>query len=905
MVELSRAALFGKLHVVAYRAIESGAALGRAAGHARVELSHWLHQVFQLGDSDLHGMARFAGLDPAAIANELQCAVERLPRHPYRPIDLSSDVLDAAERGWIHASLQYGARQVRTGHVLVGIVANGPLQRALMACTPTLGRLDESICARAFEAIASVSPEASSANDAVSPPRDAMGNGSDTQRSPGALGRFTVDLTALAREGKLDSIVGRQAEIRQIIDILLRRRQNNPLLTGDAGVGKTAVVEGLARRIVANEVPARLRDVSVRTLDLGLLQAGAGAKGEFEARLRQVVDEAQAAVPAVILFVDEAHTLVGAGGAAGTGDAANLLKPALARGALRMIAATTWDEYKRHIEKDPALARRFQPVSIGEPDEAQALAMLRAISPAMEAHHKVEILDEALLTAVALSHRYINDRQLPDKAVSLLDTVCARVAAGREAVPTPLDEARERAATLAAEYAVLSREHALGRGDLTQVRRARDALAAASKQAEALERQWRMQAKAVDDVLSLRGAMRDTGAALGEASPLTDAAGAMTAGANAATATTDAVDDRRAALVRRECELSQLQGESPLVLAQVDRQAVAGVVQDWTGIPVRRMLRDEVDNVLALAERLNERIVGQQHATQRIARCVRTARAGLHRHERPLGVFLLAGPSGVGKTETAHALAEALHGGERHLLTFNMSEYREPHTVSTLKGAPPGYVGYGEGGTLTEAVRRKPYCVLLLDEIEKAHRDVHALFYQVFDKGWMEDGQGRVVDFRNTLIVLTTNVGDDCISQAWAATDSDEASALDTVSAPLRQALLTVFPAALLARMTTIPYLPLSDASMRSIVRAQLERVRRRVQADYAAAFEFDDRVVAAILDRCSGRESGARFVDSVIGEAILPEVGLALLSHRDRAEPIARVELRAEGDTFHCDIAR
>lgn len=914
MTELSRAALFGRLGTLAYRAIESGTTLGKVRGHAGIGLAHWLLQILQFDDSDLHRISAHVGFDAAAIAGELTLALERLPCSQGQALDLSSDVLDAAQRGWMYASLMYGAEQVRTGHLLIGMVASPALRRALTACTPILGRLDERICIRAFDAIGGRSPEAhTAAHTGVGPGADdAAAGAAHGGQATGAFGaaapasealaRYTVDLTARARTGGLDAVVGRHQEIRQVIDILLRRRQNNPLLMGDAGVGKTAIVEGLAQRIVAGEVPAALRDVSVRSLDIGLLQAGAGAKGEFEARLRQVVEQVQAAQPPVILFIDEAHTLVGAGGAAGTGDAANLLKPALARGSLRTIAATTWAEYKRHIESDPALVRRFQPVAIAEPDEARTLAMLRAVVPAMQAHHGVQVLEEALHAAVSLSHRYISDRQLPDKAVSLLDTVCARVCASRDAVPPPLERVRERIGTLAAEHATAAREQRLGHCAPEHVHRLAQALAEEREQASTLERRWREQACSVEEVLALRMVL--CGEAQGEA---------VLHSVDGPDGTNEAGPDH---LARLERQLREQQGEAPLVVANVDRQAVASVVQDWTGIPVRRMLRDELDTVLGLAQRLDARIVGQGHATRRIARRIRVARAGLQRPGRPLGVFLLAGPSGVGKTETAQVLAEALYGGERNLITFNMSEYQEAHTVSTLKGAPPGYVGYGEGGALTEAVRRKPYCVVLLDEIEKAHRDVHALFYQVFDKGWMEDGQGRIVDFRNTLILLTTNLGDGDILHAWQRCHGEPEATLDALRAPLRQALSTVFPAAWLARMTTIPYLPLSDESMRSIVRAHLLEVREQVLAQHAVTLAYDDAVVAVIVDRCAERESGARLVDAVIAEAILPEIGQALLGERERTEQAgstdptspmspACIELSVADGGFGCRVQR
>ena len=893
MAELSRAALFGKLSPIAYCAIESGATFGRLRGHARIELAHWLHQVLQANDSDLHRIVSSIEIDIDVLVRESSAALARLPSGDGRHVDLSCDVLEAAERGWLYASLAYGSQQVRTGHLLVGILETPALRRTLLAAMPSLARMDASVCRRALEAIAVESPEAAVEPEAHT--RRSIGVGPSAADSMSdALARYTIDLTALARAGKLDPIVGRQAEIRQVIDILLRRRQNNPLLTGDAGVGKTAVVEGLAQRIAADNVPPSLRDVSVRVLDLGLLQAGAAAKGEFEARLRAVIEEVQSAQPPVILFIDEAHALIGAGGAAGTGDAANLLKPALARGTLRTIAATTWTEYKRYFEKDPALARRFQPVSIGEPDEAHALAMLRAIAPAMEAHHGVQVDDEALRAAVALSQRYINDRQLPDKAVSLLDTACARVAASRAAAPPALDHARERIATLAAEHALLAREHALGRCASARLDEARRALAAEREQAGLLEARWRDEARRVDALLCAR-------AALCEAEPDDELASAEREVSFAGN------DDRRAELARLERDLRERQGETAFVAASVDRESIAAVVQDWTGIPVRRMLRDEVEGVLALAERLDVSLIGQSHATRRIARRVCTARAGLQRRERPLGVFLLAGPSGVGKTETARALADALYGGERNLITFNMSEFQESHAISTLKGAPPGYVGYGEGGVLTEAVRRKPYCVVLLDEIDQAHHDVHSLFYQVFDKGWMEDGQGRMVDFRSTVILLTTNRGDDAIARAWDEAGGDDRAALDALRAPLGEALHAVFPAALLARMIVIPYLPLSDRSMREIVRAQLERVRERVATEHRVVLDYDEAVVSAILDRCAPEDGGggARLVDAVVADALLPELGYALLEQRGEQAAIERIVLRIDDGAFLCRVER
>lgn len=890
MAEISRATLFGKLNELGYRTIESGTVFCKLRGNPRVELGHWLHQILQGQDSDLHRIVRRFELDSSALARDLTHALERFPRDAGGPIDLSSEVEEAVERGWVYASLMFGAVQVRTGHLLIGLLKTPSLRRSLLGLSHQFERVKLDALLGEFDALLRESPEARGRAGALASggavPGEASGALAPAQLGrQEALARYTVDLTALAREGKLDPIAGRNEEIRQVVDILMRRRQNNPILTGEAGVGKTAVVEGLAQRIVAGDVPPALRDVTLRTLDIGLLQAGASMKGEFEQRLRQVIEEVQAAERPVILFIDEAHTLVGAGGAAGTGDAANLLKPALARGTLRTIAATTWAEYKRYIEKDPALTRRFQPVVVGEPDETKALRMLRGLVPAMESHHRVQVLDEALQAAVALSHRYIADRQLPDKAVSLLDTVCARVAASQHASPPALEQARETIAALEAEAAAIEREAALGIEARARAAAVADELAAERARRDALEARWQAEAERVRAVLALRAQLRE-----------------QSEGSEEQAGDEHEHAQRVAELERLEHELRTRQGEARLVVASVDRDAVASVVQDWTGVPVGRMVRDELDNLLGLAERLDTRIVGQPHAMERIARRIQTARAGLDRPGRPVGVFLLAGPSGVGKTETALALADALYGGERNLITLNMSEYQEPHSVSTLKGAPPGYVGYGEGGVLTEAVRRRPYSVVLLDEVEKAHRDVHEVFYQVFDKGWMEDGEGRVIDFRNTLILLTTNAGSGLMARL--ADDPAHAPAPDDIEAALREPLLRVFPPALLGRMTTIPYYPLADETMKAIVRLQLGRVQKQLREQHGVAFECADAVVNAIVDRCGEKESGARLVDAVIAQALLPEIGQVMLRRRKAGVEVERVEVSVEQGAFRCEFA-
>ncbi|MBS4049702.1 MAG: type VI secretion system ATPase TssH, partial [Methylomonas sp.] len=710
-----------------------------------------------------------------------------------------------------------------------------------------------------------------------------------------ALKQFTVDLTEQARTGKIDPIVGRDEEIRQLIDILMRRRQNNPILTGEAGVGKTAVVEGFALKIVAGDVPPSLRDVSLRTLDVGLLQAGASMKGEFENRLRQVIEEVQSSPKPIILFIDEAHTLVGAGGAAGTGDAANLLKPALARGTLRTVAATTWAEYKKHIEKDPALTRRFQVVQVLEPSEEKAIRMMRGVVSVQEKHHQVLILDEALEAAVKLSHRYIPARQLPDKAVSLLDTACARVGISQHAVPPAVDDCRKRIDALDTELAIIGREKTVGIEVAGREQEATEKLEAEKSRLAELESRWETEKGLVEKILGLRAKLRAAGhavdAAAKPAETNTDAA-AQPAG--------ESTEDKEALLQELralQAELHAFQGESPLILPTVDHQAVAAVVQDWTGIPVGRMVKNEIETVLKLADNLEQRIIGQRHALEMIARRIQTSRAGLDNPNKPIGVFMLAGTSGVGKTETALALAEALYGGEQNVITINMSEYQEAHTVSTLKGAPPGYVGYGEGGVLTEAVRRRPYSVVLLDEVEKAHPDVHEIFFQVFDKGWMEDGEGRVIDFKNTLILLTTNAGTDLI--AGLCSDPELMPDPEGISKALREPLLKVFPPALLGRLVVIPYYPLNDEMIGAIARLQLGRIKKRIAESHKVPFTYDDEVIKLIASRCTELESGGRMIDAILTNTVLPKISEEFLVRMVEGKPIERVHVTVQDGEF------
>jgi type VI secretion system protein VasG len=869
MSEITRVALFGKLNTMAYKGIESATVFCKLRGNPYVELVHWFHQILQQQDSDLHRIFRAFAVDPGRLARDMTEALDRLPRGATSISDLSSHVEEAVERGWLYGSLMYGANQVRTGHLVIGMLKTPGLRNALGGMSRELDKLKADKLTDEFDSIVSGSPEDSMARAGGT--TDAAPGEASGAMAPAAMGkdealrRFSVDLTDKARKGEIDPVTGRDPEIRQIVDILMRRRQNNPILTGEAGVGKTAVVEGFARRIAAGDVPPPLKDVTLRVLDVGLLQAGASMKGEFENRLRQVIEEVQSSPKPIILFIDEAHTLVGAGGAAGTGDAANLLKPALARGKLRTIAATTWAEYKKHIEKDPALTRRFQVVQVGEPDEDKAIGMMRGMSGMLEEHHKVGILDEALAAAVTLSHRYIPARQLPDKAVSLLDTACARVAISQSAVPAEVESCRGKIAGLETELEIIGREKAAGWDTAAREASAKLLLDAEKGRLTELEKRWKAEQELVGKILALRKAER-----------------------------TEADADR---LRKLQDELHQLQGQTPLIFPTVDAQAVAAVVGEWTGIPVGRMVKNEIETVLKLAETLNQRVIGQRHALDMIARRIQTSRAGLADARKPIGVFLLAGPSGVGKTETALALAESLYGGEQNLITINMSEFQEAHTVSTLKGAPPGYVGYGEGGVLTEAVRRKPYSVVLLDEVEKAHSDVHEIFFQVFDKGMMEDGEGRLIDFKNTLILLTSNVGSDLI--AGLCKDPQLIPEPEAIATALREPLLKTFPAALLGRLVTIPYYPLSDEMIGSIVKLQMGRVVRRIADAHGVPLEFDDKVIKLIVSRCTEVESGGRMIDAILTNTLLPRISQELLIRMGEAKPVKRVTISAPGEDF------
>ncbi|MCC5863649.1 MAG: type VI secretion system ATPase TssH [Wenzhouxiangella sp.] len=899
MAEISRVALFNKLNKTCYKAVESATVFCKMRGNPYVELVHWLHQILQLEHSDLQLIIRHFDLNPSRLVKDMTDALDRLPRGASSISDLSAHLEEAVERAWVWASLLYNAQKVRSGHLVMGILRTKGLNNALLSISDEFRKIKPEQLSDDFDKITHGSPEAADTGLAV---QGEPGEASDAMRPRGdgqqeALNQFSIDLTERARKGAIDEIVGRDEEIRQLIDILMRRKQNNPILTGEAGVGKTAAVEGFALRVARGEVPPTLANVTVRTLDVGLLQAGASMKGEFENRLKNVIQEVQSSPKPIILFIDEAHTLIGAGGAAGTGDAANLLKPALARGELRTIAATTWAEYKKHIEKDPALTRRFQVVKIGEPSIPNAIRMMRAISPAMEKHHKVLILDEALEASVKLSSRYIPDRQLPDKSISLLDTASARVATALHAVPAELEDCRRNIQALELELQIIGREQDIGIPVGQRIERVEEALGEERQRCESLEKRWEQEKELVRQILEIRQQLHPEKETVKEAAEAVAEAQGEEPGETAEASEGLDRDGLLKQLEQLHDELAAVQGDHPLLHPAVDEQSIASVVADWTGIPVGRMVKDEIRTVLNLEQTLSQRVVGQDHALAMIARRIQTARARLDNPSKPIGVFLLAGPSGVGKTETALTLAETLYGGERNLITINMSEFQEAHTVSTLKGAPPGYVGYGEGGILTEAVRRKPYSVVLLDEVEKAHSDVHEIFFQVFDKGIMEDGEGRLIDFKNTIILLTSNVGSDLIMNMCQ--DPELMPETEGLAKSLREPLLKVFPAALLGRLVVIPYYPLSDSVLEQIARLQLGRIESRVTEHYDVPFTYSDEVIKLVIGRCKELESGGRMIDAILTNTMLPEISRELLNRRLEGGEVARIAVDVADDAF------
>ncbi len=883
-------ALIGKLDDTCRAALEGAAGLCLSRTNYEVDIEHLLLKLLEASNTDVHRIAAHFGVDLGRLNKELARTVDRFKTGNSRTPAFSPRLPRLISDAWLLASLTFASPRVRSGHLLLALLASDELSAFVRQDSKELATVTVEVLRDQFAKIVAGSRE--DAEVATTPSAGEAAAGAPAAGTK-ALDQFTIDLTARAKQGQIDPVTGRDAEIRQLVDILMRRRQNNPILTGEAGVGKTAVVEGFALRIADGDVPPPLKNVAVRTLDLGLLQAGAGIKGEFENRLKQVITEVKASTQPIILFIDEAHTLIGAGGQAGQNDAANLLKPALARGELRTIAATTWSEYKKYFEKDAALARRFQVVKVEEPSPDQAVLMMRHLSAKLEQHHNVRILDEAVEAAVRLSDRYLSGRQLPDKAVSVLDTACARLAISHAAVPAELEDARRHLANVDLEIGVRQRERATADDPQNRLEALAEVRENAVRQLQALEVRWNQEKELIERVRQLHGQLE---------SYAREAAGVAVAAGSGPGPTGDP-SVLRGQLADARRELASIQGERPLMQVVVDAQTVGGVISGWTGIPVGKMKGDEIQTILGLRDRLQQRVLGQAHALDMIAERIQISRARLEDPRKPIGVFMLVGPSGVGKTETALALAETLYGGEQNLITINMSEYQEAHTVSSLKGSPPGYVGYGEGGVLTEAVRRKPYSVVLLDEVEKAHSDVLELFFQVFDKGMLEDGEGREIDFKNTVILLTSNVGTETIMKLCA--DEDSMPGPEALADALRADLLKHFPPAFLGRLIVIPYYRISDSIMRQIIQLQLGRIRQRVQANHRARLDYDDTLIAAIKARCTEVDSGARNVEHILMRTLLPEISKEVLARMASDQPLSSIRIRTDGSgAFQYDIS-
>ncbi|WP_313244422.1 type VI secretion system ATPase TssH [Stenotrophomonas rhizophila] len=898
--------LISKLDDTCRLAAERAANLCMSRGNYEVDLEHLFLALLEQPHSDFVLIARRCGISPDALERDLSDEISQFKTGNGRTPVFSQHIPKLFEHAWLIASLDSETSRIRSGHLLLALMTEPELSQLAYRGSKLFVRFKLDELKHDFAKLTEGSQEATQTvrnadagageGDLGGETAAAVDGGKGGLSKTPALDQFTTNLTERAREGRIDPVIGRDGEIRQVIDILMRRRQNNPILTGEAGVGKTAVVEGLARRIADKDVPDVLLGVELHTLDMGLLQAGASVKGEFENRLKNVIDEVKKSPHPIILFIDEAHTMIGAGGTAGQNDAANLLKPALARGELRTIAATTWSEYKKYFEKDAALARRFQVVKVEEPTEALAAAMLRGMVGLMEAHFNIRVMDEAVTEAVRLSHRYISGRQLPDKAVSVLDTACAKVALGQSATPAIIEDTRKHLDRLDAELAALQREtagganhHAERLGELQQLQADARAVLATNEERLSLERAL------ADQIRQLRQQMENGGAeAAGREAATADAVAAEKPAARGKKGAAAAVSPQQAELDRLLAELRQLQGDTPMVPLQVDGGVVAEIVSAWTGVPLGRMVKDEIRTVRTLGTLLVDRVIGQDHALEAIAQRVRTATAKLEDPNKPRGVFMFVGPSGVGKTETALALADILYGGERKLITINMSEYQEAHSVSGLKGSPPGYVGYGEGGVLTEAVRRNPYSVVLLDEVEKAHPDVLEMFFQVFDKGQMDDAEGREIDFRNTLIILTSNIGSSQIMQACLNKPAEEIPTADALGEALRPVLMKSFKPAFLGRMKVVPYFPINDDVLAQIIALKLGRIRDRVAGNHKATFLWDDSLVEAVLSRCTEVDSGARNVDHILNGTLLPEVAESVLAAMAEGNRINTIKVTA-----------
>lgn len=851
MASLDVKSLVLKLNTTCREALEAAAGLAVGQTHYAVEIEHWLVKMLETPSNDVAELLKAVGVDPAAVRTDIDASLEKMKRGNSATPPLAPGLVELVREAWLVADLKFSEPMIRSGHVLVALASSNALALRAATLSPRLASLDADRLIEAFAQLAEQNPSGEAAD--TPPP----GKG-------GPLDTYCQDLTEQARAGKIDPVLGRDGEIRQMIDILLRRRQNNPIITGEAGVGKTAVVEGLARRISEGDVPDVLKDIRLLSLDLALLQAGAGVKGEFENRLKNVIQAVKDSPQPIIIFIDEAHTLIGAGGAEGQGDAANLIKPALARGEMKTIAATTWSEYKKYFEKDPALVRRFQVIDVKEPDVDTAVAIMRGVAPVLSAHHSVTILDEALVASVQLSKRYLPGRQLPDKSISLLDTAASRVSLSQSATPAGLEDAVRKLEVIEREVAGLQKEQAEGADHGARLTALEKRADEAKAEHAALSERWEKEKTAIAEISELRTALAEG-------------------------------KGDRAALKAKEEELNTLQGDEGLIFEAVNADVVAQVLAGWTGIPVGNMAADEIRSVMELSERMGERIKGQDFALNTISEAMRISAAKLADERKPQGVFMFFGTSGVGKTETALTLADEMFGGEQAITVINMSEFKEEHKVSMLMGAPPGYVGFGEGGVLTEAVRRRPYGVVLLDEMEKAHPGVQDVFYQAFDKGIMKDGQGRDIDCRNTVFIMTSNAATDIVEKL--ASDPETMPDADGIIEAARPELLKTFKPAFLGRVTLVPYVPLGEDVIRMIVDLTLNRLGRRIRAAYGAELTWSDEVADHIAASCTESQSGARNVETIVKRTLSPELASRFLSHSADGETVEHVTLSIDKD--------
>ncbi len=911
MAEINIEKYAGKMNRLGYDAFLKAMRQARSEKHRNIGTAHWLFHVVSDQNSDISCTLKELGLDRGRVLKDLIAAIDNLDKNVTETPGIAEGLSDTLNHAWTYATLFFSEVQIRTGHALLAMLNDKNLLREITRASAVFNEISADQLGKESRTLWQQSDEEDMR------PMDGSGlqsggteaaSGTPGASASTALGRFSVDMTADAESGKMDRVVGRDDEIRQIIDVLLRRRQNNPILTGEAGVGKTAIVEGFAQRLAEGDVPPILKGTRLHMLDIQAMQAGASMKGEFEQRLKSLIDEVQASATPIILFIDEAHTLIGAGGSQGTGDAANLLKPALARGTLRTIGATTFAEYRTYFEKDPALTRRFQPVNVDEPDNDRCAYMLRGILGPMEAHHGVRISDEAIVAAVNLSARYIPARQLPDKAVSLLDTACARVAVSQASIPAKIGDLQAAIGSLETEIASKTAQRDLGEENEERLAEAEEELKQKREELESFEGKYGAEKKVVDDILALRAELAKAETGEDEAPEPEDIGDArndediIVAEAEHEGEVPRDPDTIRGEMLELMAKLDATDADDRMVYAHVDEQAVASVISDWTGIPAGRMVVDELEQILNLSEHLSERVIGQDHGLKMIAKRIETSRAGLSNPNKPIGVFMLCGPSGVGKTETALALAESLYGGEQNIITINMSEFQEAHSVSLLKGAPPGYVGYGEGGRLTEAVRRKPYSVVLLDEVEKAHPDIHELFFQVFDKGIMEDGNGRAINFKNCLILLTSNVGTDVIMEM--GDNGEKIPDLDDLSDAMKPPLLEVFPPALMGRIVTIPYFPLGKEVLGGITKLKLGSVAKRLRDAHGAKMVYGDDVLAHIVEQCRDPDSGGRMIDNIITNSILPDLSRQVLSRMVSGEEMKEVTIVMKDGAIEYEFA-